>query len=82
MCRPPPARRCIEMRIALPPAARPQMHKDVPRCAARVSYETRFPFYVKAGFFFLILAWVFPLKMLREGLPRRTLLGIDFLIDF
>ena len=36
-CRPPPADRCFEMRIALPPAARPQMHRDTPRCATRVS---------------------------------------------
>ena len=34
-CRPPPADRCFEMWVALPPAARPQMHRDVGRCAAR-----------------------------------------------
>ena len=66
MCSPPPARRCIEMRMALPPAARPQMEKDVPRCAARVSYETRFPFHVKAGFFF-DSRWGFSIK----NAPRR-----------
>ena len=34
-CCPPPARRCIEMCVVLPPAARPQMHRDVCRVAAR-----------------------------------------------
>ena len=37
LCRPPPARRCIEMWVAVPPAARPQMHRDTPRCVTRVS---------------------------------------------